>query len=306
MVLMPKDLQERFYHPHVFMRPIRLVEPIHWIGHIPFAFWIVSALKPTMIVELGTQSGNSYCAFLQIVHELNLKTSCYAVDTWQGDAHTGSYGEDVFKELEAYNNEQYSSFSRLIRATFDEAKQHFVDNSIDLLHIDGHHTYDSVSHDFYNWLPKLSSSGVVLFHDINVREKDFGVWKLWEELTNSYPSFSFLHSNGLGVLAVGSDVPEPIRWFTTLNRIAPVLLVQNFFAQVSSPLYDRVEKVRALEQIKEMTEQIERMLKNSEELSKYNQKLLKYLKQEYETSLWKRIVNFRSSHLHFDDILDAK
>lgn len=293
MDLISQDLQKRLNNATIFMKPDRLVEPIHWIGHIPFTFWIVNALKPAVLVELGTQSGNSYCAFLQIVHELKLATKCYAVDTWHGDLHTGNYGEEVFKDLEAHHNEKYASFSRLVRSTFDEAVRHFSDNSIDLLHIDGHHTYDSVSHDFNNWLPKVSKSGVILFHDINVRQNDFGVWKLWEELTNAYPSFSFLHSNGLGVLAVGPDMLEPIRWLTTLNKTAPhcVPLVQSFFAKVSCPLYDIIEKSRALEQIKEMTRQIERISKQNEELSNRNEELLKF-KREITASFWSKIASF--------------
>ncbi|WP_292002186.1 rhamnan synthesis F family protein [Chlorobium sp.] len=44
----------------------------------------------------------------------------------------------------------------------------------------------------------------MLFHDINVRAHDFGVWKFWEEASRLYPHFSFDHSNGLGVLVTGT------------------------------------------------------------------------------------------------------
>lgn len=185
------------------LSPARVVEPISWVGHIPFAFWIVEALKPRIFVELGTHTGNSYFAFCQSVAQHKLDTRCYAVDTWQGDPHAGFYDNQVFEDVSAYHNLHYEAFSRLLRMTFDDAVCHFSDRSIDLLHIDGLHTYEAVRHDFELWLPKMSERGVVLFHDINVRAHDFGVWKFWEEACRQYPHFSFDHSNGLGVLVTG-------------------------------------------------------------------------------------------------------
>ena len=75
-----------------------------------------------------------------------------------------------------------------MRSTFDDALKHFSDGSIDLLHIDGRHFYDDVKHDYESWRPKLSQRAIVVFHDINVRERDFGVFRLWEELRDKYPA----------------------------------------------------------------------------------------------------------------------
>lgn len=191
-------------------RPRRVVEPLSWVGHIPFAFLLVEVLRPKVIVELGVHSGNSFNAFCQAVDELGLETTCYGVDTWQGDAHAGEYDETVFRELRSHQQEHYGHFAHLLRMTFDQARDYFADGSVDLLHIDGLHTYDAVRHDFDHWAGKLGPRGVVLFHDTCVREHDFGVWRLWEEVAPQHPSYNFRHSHGLGVLLLGSEVREEV------------------------------------------------------------------------------------------------
>lgn len=190
----------------MFLRPLRVV-PSGWLGHVPFGAWLVAAQEPSILVELGSHTGMSYAAFCQAIAAERLGTKCFAVDTWQGDEHAGFYGDDVFNELSGYNQTHYSGFSRLLRMTFDEAAGYFADGSVDLLHIDGLHTYDAVKHDFETWLPKLSDRAIVLFHDTNIRERGFGVWEYWSEISKSYPSFEFDHSAGLGVLGVGKNLP---------------------------------------------------------------------------------------------------
>lgn len=179
--------------------------PSAWLGHMPFAAWIMKEKTPNVLVELGTHFGNSYFAFCDAVAAFEMQTKCYAVDTWEGDQHAGNYGESVFAEVDGYNQEKYKRFSSLLRMRFDDAVSYFSDRSIDLLHIDGLHTYDAVRHDFETWLPKLAPGAVVMFHDTNVRERDFGVWRFWEEIQARYPNnLEFVHSFGLGVLQLGN------------------------------------------------------------------------------------------------------
>ncbi|MDM5070528.1 class I SAM-dependent methyltransferase [Aeromonas bestiarum] len=188
----------------LFWRPTYLAQSA-WLEHIPFAFWLLETLRPKNIVELGTHYGSSYFSFCQAVTKLDLETFCFAVDTWGGDEHAGQYGEEVYKQVSEYNQQHYSGFSTLIRSTFDQALDHFPQGSIDLLHIDGLHTFDAVRHDFESWLPKLSEKAVVIMHDTNVRERGFGVFQLLDELKQQYPHFEFAHGHGLGVIGVGSE-----------------------------------------------------------------------------------------------------
>ena len=193
-----------------FLTPDDLV-PSTWLAHAPFAAWLVDAARPGLFVELGTHEGFSFFAVAQAVKTLGLPTACYAIDTWEGDEYTGRYGEEVFRAVAEKTARSYHAFARLLRGTFDATVDQFGDGTIDLLHLDGRHSYEHVRHDLDRWSPKLSSRGLVLLHDIQVREHGFGVWRLWQELAPRHPSFAFHHGNGLGVLAVGPDVPAAVR-----------------------------------------------------------------------------------------------
>jgi hypothetical protein len=185
--------------------PRAIESPSAWLGHLPFSGWVIPEVSPKIFVELGTHHGHSYFSFCHSVAEEGLTTKCYAVDTWQGDAHAGQYNDEIFAKVSAYHYEHYAVFSRLMRMTFDEAATHFQNDSIELLHIDGLHTYEAVRHDFETWLPKLAPGAIVMFHDTSVHEDGFGVWKLWEDLRSCYPSnLEFVHSHGLGVLQLNN------------------------------------------------------------------------------------------------------
>jgi tetratricopeptide (TPR) repeat protein len=231
-----------------FRFPNRLV-PSAWTEHVPFMFWLIDALRPSCFVELGTHSGVSYCAACQAVELLNFDCSCYAVDTWKGDEHAGYYGEEVYADLATHHDPRYSAFSRLVRSTFDGAADHFEDRSIDLLHIDGLHHYDAVRHDFEMWCPKLAANAVVLFHDTNVRERDFGVFRLWGELSAGQRHFEFLHGHGLGVLATGESYPVAVEaLFAAGTDEGRREEVRTIFAHLGQAIAQRASAAQALRQ----------------------------------------------------------
>ena len=181
---------------------------------MPFAYWLMGEIRPKVFVELGTHAGNSYYSFCQAVRDKGLTGRCFAVDTWKGDEQAGFYEGNVFKMVNQHNEKKYKSFSTLYRMTFDEALAQFQCQPVDLLHIDGLHTYEAVRHDFEAWLPKLAPGALVLFHDIKVTHGDFGVWKFWAELKDKYPqNFELRHSHGLGVIELpGSNREGDLVW----------------------------------------------------------------------------------------------
>lgn len=189
----------------------------HWMAHLPFAFWLIDILRPRLFVELGAYEGASFCAFCQEIARLGLDCEAYAVDTWQGDANMGSYGEEIYDDLAAYIKNNYQTFACLIRSSFDDALSQFEDNSIDLLHIDGFHGREAMLGDFEKWLPKMSTRGVVLMHDTRARLPGYGGVSAWKEISERFPSFVFNHGYGLGMVLPGKDAPAPLQELTRLS-----------------------------------------------------------------------------------------
>ncbi|MCB2106674.1 MAG: class I SAM-dependent methyltransferase [Rhodobacteraceae bacterium] len=225
-----------YLSPASFQTPHYVCESA-WLDHAPFAFWLIGAAAPRTLVELGAHRGYSYFAFCQAVKAGGLATRCYAIDTWQGDEHAGFYDQDIFQRVWQHNESHYAAFSRLVQSTFDAAVGQFEDGSIDLLHIDGRHYYDDVAHDFETWKPKLSDRAIVLFHDINVREREFGVAKLWSELSGYYPSFAFHHGHGLGVLAYGKNQsPEMSAFFAAVAETATANDVRQVYGRLGAAI----------------------------------------------------------------------
>ena len=171
-----------------------------WGGHRNFAYDLVAALEPKRIVELGSHYGCSLFAFAQAIKDKHLSTELFGVDTWQGDEHAGFYSNDVFNLVNKTIAEHFAQASiTLLRKTFLEARADIEDGCVDVLHIDGLHTYEAVVEDFDTWLCKLAPEGVVLFHDVNP-QLTYGSRQHWEEVSARFPSLSFDHSWGLGVL----------------------------------------------------------------------------------------------------------
>jgi GT2 family glycosyltransferase/SAM-dependent methyltransferase len=218
----------------IFRRPQRIGKPSGWWAHVPFAAWVVEACEPRVLVELGAHHGVSYAAFCEAVLQSGLPTRCYAIDHWEGDAHAGRFDDEVYEDLRAFNEQHYAAFSELIRTTFDDAVDTFEDGSIDLLHIDGFHTFEAVQHDYETWRRKLSPRAVVLFHDTNVRRGDFGVYRLFAELAAGLPHFEFLHGHGLGVIAQGPQAPTAIRQLCAASQGSATLSIRDRFSAVGA------------------------------------------------------------------------
>ena len=173
----------------------------NWRDHRQFADWIVRRKQPETIVDLGVDYG--YSTFCFAIPEIG---QIYGIDSFEGDICAGErdtyeYVNDKIKELDLKN-------VTIIKGFFDDIVRTW-DKSIDILHIDGLHTYEAVKNDFEKWSPFVKENGIILMHDTMVDDPKFGVGKFFKEIT--LPKTNFGHCNGLGIVTKDINLIEEIK-----------------------------------------------------------------------------------------------
>ena len=186
-----------------------------WMGHLEFAMWIVNRFRPNIIVELGVDWAHSTFAFgSEGIGKV------YGIDCFEGDIHAGHRNtldkvKNVYQEL--LNTKLIPRDNiQFIKGYFDDVAKNWDDSKkIDILHIDGLHTYEAVKNDFENWFPKTSEDAVILFHDIYAFSNTVG--KFFNEL--EYPKTSVSHSAGLGIVSRKQTIIDTINknWISKLK-----------------------------------------------------------------------------------------
>jgi len=172
-----------------------------WEGHFDFAINLIRSIKPRTTVDLGVDWGFSMFSFAYPkIGEI------YGIDWFKGDQHTGNRNtKQHVMELESSLKNKYGIDVHIIESDFTDASKTWR-KEIDILHIDGLHTYEAVSSDFSSWSKFLNPSSVVLFHDVEVFE---GVYRFFSELNGLKLIKS--GSCGLGIWTLDGEVYEKIR-----------------------------------------------------------------------------------------------
>lgn len=126
-----------------------------------------------IVVEVGSYLGASCLFMASALGRRNGRIYC--VDTWKNDAMSeGSW--DTFNFF-LNNTKKFSSKITPLRGDSSKIALDF-DSKIDLLFLDGDHSYAGVKSDFDAWFPKLSKGGIILMHDVGWAE---GVQRVLKE-----------------------------------------------------------------------------------------------------------------------------
>ena len=138
---------------------------------------ITYSINPKNILEIGILDGFSLSAFLKCSHE---NTSIKAYDIF--DDFNGNHPNEL--ELK----EQFKNYKNVEINYGDFFKLHekLLDNSIDIIHIDIANTCDIYEYAIKYYLPKLSSSGVIIIEG-GSKERDEVEWMVKYNKPQIYP-----------------------------------------------------------------------------------------------------------------------
>lgn len=158
----------------------------------------VVKVAPRIVVEIGCDAGGTLFAWRQICGEVYGITlpdnsyptggTCYPLadhgaTVWRGDSHDP--------------------------ASLAWLADRLAGRPVDVLHIDGDHSYEGVRGDWQAYAPLVRAGGLVLVHDVlNHRDRRVDVPRFWAELTLAMPGRVLAAPSnplGFGVITIGED-----------------------------------------------------------------------------------------------------
>lgn len=122
-----------------------------------------TASKSHCIVEIGSWKGRSTLALA-----CNTPGTVYAVDTWKGTEQQGDeleqhepgwLLEEFMRNTAEVNNIVICEGPSVVMA------KRYAGITIDMIFIDGYHTYEGVRDDIVSWTPMLRPGGILCGHD---------------------------------------------------------------------------------------------------------------------------------------------
>jgi predicted O-methyltransferase YrrM len=130
-----------------------------------------------VFVELGCYKGKSTSFIGVEIHKRKRDINFIAVDSFQGATNSTDANEikayegiSEIQESYTYNVAPIGNKIKTIVSLTDEAAQYFEDGSVDVIFVDGGHSYEVVKADILAWLPKMKKGGIMAGHDYTAWE----------------------------------------------------------------------------------------------------------------------------------------
>jgi predicted O-methyltransferase YrrM len=188
-------------------------------------YGLARALKPKVAVEIGSARGKSACFVGQALKE-NGSGKLFAIDPHTRTNWNDENSVDTLDEMRRnISLLKLEKRIEIIRETTERAAARWM-LPIDMLFIDGDHSYEGVKRDWELFSPYVSGFGVVIFHDT-----------IWELRPDSQYS-----RDDMGVPAFVEELRVSGYPVTTLDRDFGVSLVQPTLNGVALRNHDPAER----------------------------------------------------------------
>ena len=168
---------------------------------------IVENLRPKTVLEIGTCNGGTLLIFCRLADQ---KANVYSIDL-PGGRFGGGY--EFFRVPILLRMKKAGQRLHLLRANSHEKETRLVLDrkldgaKLDLLFIDGDHTYKGVRSDFEMYSPFVRPGGIIAFHDIVAGQEQLvgEVRRFWTEVKTCYRHREIIEDpnqawGGIGVL----------------------------------------------------------------------------------------------------------
>lgn len=131
---------------------------------------ICNYLQPdSKMIEIGCLRGHSTMIF----NSTGKFKKIFCIDPWSPGYDPKDVNSDIdFKEVENSFDYNIKNFNNIIKIknTSKEAFDNWIYNKVDLVYIDGCHTYEAVKEDISLWINKINSGGIIAGHDYGFHE----------------------------------------------------------------------------------------------------------------------------------------
>jgi predicted O-methyltransferase YrrM len=166
---------------------------------------LVDDLKPRTIVEIGTSRGGSLFIWSRLAPAGTKIISIDMPGSGWGEAYTAQHVE-LFKLFPA-NGQKLHVLTADSHALETRAQVEALlgGTPIDLLFIDGDHSYEGVKKDFELFYPLVAPSGMIAFHDIaeSTRFPDCKAKIYWDEIKQKFQHREIIADRNQGYCGIG-------------------------------------------------------------------------------------------------------
>jgi predicted O-methyltransferase YrrM/predicted nicotinamide N-methyase len=128
-----------------------------------------------VVVEIGSFCGLSACIFAHSLRRHGLSGQVFCVDLWDtyvemnpSAKETGFFAYQTGQLRQLFDHYTTTAEATGVTPICEDSAQawrRFSDESIDLLFVDGDHSYEGCLNDLRNWYPKVKPHGIILGHD---------------------------------------------------------------------------------------------------------------------------------------------